>query len=75
MLNQMIKNHTPDSGILTVIKKVPPHFLFGAMLFALLWLMSEYFVTRKEYDKDQNRIEKKLDDVAGDIKEILRKAH
>jgi hypothetical protein len=62
-----------DSGIYAAIKKVPPHFVFGAMFFALLWLMQEYFVSRKEYEKDQHNIHSTLTEMRMDIKELLRK--
>lgn len=62
-----------DAGIFAAVKKVPPHFLFGALLFACLWLMAQYFVTIKEYDKDQNEVNKKLTEMSNDIKELLKR--
>lgn len=62
-----------DQGVFAALKKIPPHFLFGALLFAALWLMAQYFVTQKEYDKDQNNVNQKLNEMAGDIKELLKR--
>jgi hypothetical protein len=61
-----------DVGILGMIKKTPPHYLFGVMLFALLWLVSKYFVSQEQYDKDQVRVAATLNEIRQDIKEILK---
>lgn len=59
-----------DSGILSAVKKTPPHYLFGVMLFAFLWLMAQYFVTDKEYAKDNAVRERSFDGLRQDINEI-----
>ena len=61
-----------DVGILGMIRKTPPHFLFGIMLFALLWLVSKYFVSQEQYDKDQRHVNSALSEIQSDIKQILR---
>jgi hypothetical protein len=72
-MNQQVMVKQTDSGMFAALKKVPPHFLFGALLFAALWLMAQYFVTQKEYEKDQSNVNQKLTEMAGDIKELLKR--
>jgi hypothetical protein len=81
MENLSMSTPQRDSGIFAALNKTPPHFLFGLMLFGLLWLASEYLVTRKEYEKDQAGIRQALEDmrqdsndVKNDIKKLLERS-
>lgn len=40
---------------------------------ALLWWLSQTFITRKEYDEDQNRTELMLREIRSDVKDLLKK--
>lgn len=37
---------------------------------AVLWWLGHYFVTKEQYQTDQNRMEKKIDDTGGDVRDI-----
>ena len=60
------------SRAISDIAKFPKAFwvILGA---AVLWWLSQYFVTHKEYDKDQMETKSSLIEIKIDVKELLKK--
>jgi len=47
--------------------------LVGLVLLALTALAETRFVRQASYDKDQTRIEKRLDEIGADVKQLLQR--